>query len=222
MSNFPQDPYVAPQVVEKQGMSTGAKVLLILGIVFLVCLLLCCGGGIVVSLMASKYAKNAVSQDPVVIAQRQSEIIELEIPESFKPQVSMDMKVPMTGQPFMMFVTYTGPSAGDTITLVGIGEFLAGQSEEQIRLQMEQSLRQQGLGSQDTTGQWEVKEKELTIAGKPTKFTFRVAKDEKGEPKRFEASGMVTGKRGPVLVTISAAPETLSEEQVDKILQSIK
>lgn len=222
MSNFPQDPYVAPQVVEKQGMSTGAKVLLILGIVFLVCLLLCCGGGIVLSLMASKYAKNAVSQDPAVIAQRQSEIVDLEIPESFKPQVSMDMKVPMTGQPFMMFVTYTGPSAGDMITLVGIGEFLAGQSEEQIRLQMEQSLRQQGLGSQDTTGQWEVKEKELTIAGKPTKFTFRVAKDEQGEPKRFEASGMVTGKRGPVLVTISAAPETLSEEQIDKILQSIK
>ena len=222
MSNFPQDPYVTPQVVEKRGMSSGTKVLLILGILFLLCVLLCCGGGIVVSFMASKYAKDAVSLDPAVIAQRRSEILDIEIPEPFTPQTSMDMTVPMTDQRLMMIISYTGQSPADTITLVGIGELMAGQPEQQMRQQIEQSLQQQGIGRQDSTGQWEAKEKEFTIAGKPTTFVFRIAKDENNEPKRFDASGMVTGKRGPVLITISADAETLSEEQIDKIIESIK
>ncbi len=222
MSNFPQDPYVTPQVVEKRGMSSGTKVLLILGIVLLICILLCCGGMALFGFFAARYAKDAVSQDPVVIAQRQAEILDIELPESFSPVASMDMKVPMVDRRMMLTVSYKGPLPGDSIVLVGIGEVLAGQPEDQMRRQIDQSLRQQGIGGQNTTGQWEAKEKEITIAGKPTKFSFQIAKNDQGEPKQFQVSGMVSGKRGPVLVMISADAQTLNEEQIDRILQSIQ
>ncbi|MHB8899707.1 MAG: hypothetical protein ACYC6Y_13245 [Thermoguttaceae bacterium] len=222
MSNSTDDQYVAPEVVEKRGMSGGAKILIVLGIVFLLCILVCCGGGILVSVLASRWAKEAVSLDPAVIAQRQSEILDLQIPQSFRPQTSVDMAVPMTNNRLMRIVSYAGPSAADSITLVEIGELMAGQPEQQMRQQIEQSLQQQGIGPQDSPGQWETHQKEYTIAGKPASFTFRIGKDEKGNPTRLEASGMVAGKSRPVLVTVSVGADTLNEEQVDEMIRSIR
>jgi len=42
------------------------------------------------------------------------------------------------------------------------------------------------------------------------------------EPTQFRVTGTVTGKRGPVLVLINTQAETLSEEEIDQIIESIK
>ncbi len=250
MSDFqepPQNAYVSPQVVEKRGMSTGAKVLLILGVIFLLCVLLCCGGGIIVSYMAGKYMEDAVTEDPVVVAQRKSEILDIELPESFEPQASVDMSVPVTGQSLMTFVVYSGQSSEDSIVLVGIGEMLANMPQQDIQQQIDNELRKQGIGQPESGTQWEIEEKEFTIGGEPKTFVYRTAKnlehapevedveqdedavqvedavqEEDGEPTRFHVTGTVKGKRGPVLVLITADAETLSEEEIDQIIESIK
>lgn len=225
MSDFPESPqntFVNPQMVEKRGMGSGAKVLIILGIVFLLCVLVCCGGGILFSFMASAYVKDAFTDDPAKIEQRRAEVLDVKIPEPFTPQVSLDMKVPMSDDRFMMYVVYQGPSSEETIVLVEVGKLLAESSQDNMEQEIENSLHDQGIGQPTPGVNWEITSKEYTIGGEKVTFTFRTEKDEDGEPVRFHTTGMVPGKRDPVFVIITAEAKTLSEEQIDEIIQSIK
>lgn len=224
MSDFdqpPQDPYVNPQAVEKQGMSSGAKLLLILGILFLLCVLLCCGGIGVLMYQASSYMKDAFTNDPVKIDQRRAELLDIEIPEGFAPEVSIDMKVPMMDSRLMTIVAYSG-GAGNSLVLVGVGDMLSDMSKEDMEREIEKSLQQQGLGQPSPGAEWESEDKEFQIGGKPVIFNYRTVKNEDGEPTRFHVTGTVDGKRGPVLVTLTADAKTLSEDQIDQVIKSIK
>ena len=225
MSDFPespQDPYVSPQMVEKRGMSSGAKLVLILLILFLLCVLVCCGGMALIFWRASAYMKDAITDDPVVIKQRQAEMLEIDVPESFAPEISIDMKVPMTDQRLMTFVVYSGQSPGDSLVLVGVGDMLSDMPQEDMEQQIEDSLRQQGIGQPQPGTEWTTKTKEFTIGGEPTTFVYRTETNEDGEPTQHHVTGTIPGKRGPVAVIITAREETLSEEDIDKIVESIK
>jgi len=224
MSDFsqpPQDPYVSPQTVEKPGMSSGAKLLLILGILFLLCVVVCCGGLAIVGWQARAYMEDAVSTDPAVIDQRRAELLDVQVPEGFRPEMSIDMKVPMTDSRLMTIVAYE-ESAGNTFVLVGIGDILSDMPEEQMEQEIDKSLRQQGIGQPEAGVDWEVAEKEFTIGDKPSTFTYRTAKNEEGEPTRFHVTGTVDGKRGPVLIVLTVDAETMSEEEIDQVIESIK
>lgn len=224
MSDFPQspqDPYVSPQAVEKPGMSSGAKLLLILGVLFLLCALVCCGGIAIVGYQASAYMKDAVSTDPVTIEQRRAELLDMSVPEGFAPEVSVDVKVPMTDSRLMTIVAYQdGPD--NSLVLVGVGDMLSDMPQDQMEQEIENSLQQQGIGQPAPGIEWDVSEKDFEIGGKPTKFVYRTAKNEDGDATQFHVTGTVDGKRGPVLVVITAEAENLSEEQIDQFIESIK
>lgn len=225
MSDFPQspqDPYVSPQAAEKPGMSSGAKLLLILGILFLLCVLVCCGGGGILAYLVSQDVKNKISEDPVVIAQQQSEMLDIEIPDSLEPLVSVDGTIPLVGTHLMTLVVYAAAASEDSLVLVEVGEMLSGMPQQELDQQIDDALREQGVGRPSPGTEWDTTEKEFEIDGKPTKFICRTARNEDGEPIRFYVTGTVDGNRGPVVVIISANAETFSEEQIDQIIESIK
>ena len=219
--NAPQDPYASPQAAQKPGMSSGAKLLLILGILFLLCVILCCGGMAFVFWRASAYMEDAVSTDPATIDQRRGELLEIQVPEGFKPEMSIDMAVPFTDSRLMTIVGYEGNS-GNSFVLVGIGDILSDMPKEQMEQEIDNSLRQQGIGQPDPGTDWEVSEKEFDIGGKPTKFAYHTAKNEDGEPTRYHVTGMVDGKRGPVLIVLTVDVDEMSEEEIGQIIESIK
>ena len=68
----PQPPSPPP----RRGTSTGVKVLLIVGIIFLVLALLCCGG---IALFVHD-VKKGVSQDPAIVKATTDEIAQIDIP----------------------------------------------------------------------------------------------------------------------------------------------
>lgn len=217
----PQDPFVSPQAVEKQGMSSGAKLLLILAIIFLLCVLACCGGIGIFMYQASAYMKDALTEDPAIIDQRRAELLDIDIPEGFAPKISIDMKVPMMDTRLMTIVAYeSGPS--NSLVLVGVGDMLSEMPKEDMEREIENSLQQQGLGQPAPGAKWESKTKEYQIAGKPVTFKYQTVKNENDELTSIHVTGLVDGKRGPVLVTLSADAETLSEEEIDQVIQSIK
>lgn len=223
MSN--DQPYMSPEGMppyQKPGMSTGTKVLIILGIVFLVLVLLCCGGGLAVFWAGASYMKNAVSKDPQVVRQVAAKIIQIDVPEKLKPQFSMDMKVPFSGERIMVMVVYGNEASGATVMLASFGKEFAGQSEAQMQNQMEQSLRQQGFAPEDDLGPGKATEREIQVRGKPVKFTFTTAKDPESGKQRIMVNGMVEGETGPVMIMVVADPETLSEEEIVKMIESIK
>ena len=229
MSNFPpppQDEFVAPQVVEKRGMSGGAKVLLVLGGIFGLCCLLCCGGVITLAIKGPKLMENymdeAMSEDPVVIAQRRVELLEIDIPESFQPKGSMDIVVPFVDKRFMMVVAYEGDPPSNSIVLVGLGDSFSGMSPEEMEIKIKESLEKEGLGQPENDANLETKTKNFTIGGRKTTFVYGTEVDEEGKATRFHVTGTVRGKQAPVFVMITADADQFSEEDLDEIIESIE
>ena len=73
--------------------------LLILGIIFAILIVLCCGGmGVMYYSMKSAMK---ISNDPAAIKALTKEIAEIDVPEPLKPQMSMNMKVPFSDKTLM-------------------------------------------------------------------------------------------------------------------------
>ena len=218
-------PYMSPEGMppyQKPGMSTGTKVLIILGIVFLVLVLLCCGGGVAFFWAGASYMEDAISDDPEVVRRVTGEIVDIDVPEKLEPKMSMDFTVPFTDDRFMVMVIYGDQAEGSAVMLASFGEAFAGQGEAQMRQQMEQSRREQGLGPDPGMGPQQVDEREIEVRGEPVKFMFATTEDPESGEKRIQVTGMFEGKTGPVMIMVFADPERLSEEEIVQMLESIE
>lgn len=225
MSMDQPQPYTSPEGMPpppRRGMSMGAKVLLILGGLFLVLIVICCGGLVVTTFWAQSYAKETFSQDPQVVRRVTAEIAEIDIPEKLRPLVSMNMKVPFTGQRMMTIVAYGDKESDSALALAAFAEAMAGQDRQQFELQLRQMLDQEGLDKQKAVVPQEVEEKEISVRGQPQKFTFIRGKDaETGKP-RLEVKGTFEGKEGASFFQFSGDAETYDEQQIVKVIESIR
>jgi hypothetical protein len=218
-------PYMSPEGMppyQKPGMSTGTKVLLILGIVFLVLVLLCCGGGVFVFWAGASYMKDAISDDPQVVRRVTGEIVDIEMPDELEPQFSMDMKVPFSDERFMVMVGYGDQAKGTAVMLASFGKEFAAQGQAQMKDQMEQQLRQRGVAPDQNLGPQEVTEREIEVRGEPVKFAFATAKDPESGKERIMVNGAFQGETGPVMIMVFADPEVLSEEEIVEMIESIE
>src|SRR5260370_31120292 len=82
------------ELPQKQGISSTAKVLLILGSIAGVCLLACCGGGIFLYYKTKdaiqNFAQNFTTTNPDEIRARTAGIVHIDIPEEFPPLRAFD------------------------------------------------------------------------------------------------------------------------------------
>jgi hypothetical protein len=218
-------PYMSPEGVppyQKPGMSTGTKVLIILGIIFLVLVVLCCGGGVAIFWAGASYMKDAISDDPQVVREVTKGIVDIDVPEELEPQFSMDMKVPLSDERFMVMVVYGDQTKGTAVMLASFGEAFADQGQAQMKNQMQQQLREQGLGPDQGFGPQELSEREIEVRGEPVKFAFATAEDPESGKERIQVTGMFEGKTGPVMIMVFADPEVLSEEEIVQMIESIE
>jgi hypothetical protein len=202
-------------------MGTGAKVLLILGIIFAILIVLCCGGmGVMYYSMKSAMK---ISNDPAAIKALTKEIAEIDVPEPLKPQMSMNMKVPFSDKTLMKFVGYNDAPNQDTLLLVAMGDMFTGQNQEQMQQSFEQSLRQQGVNNKEREQLQDAKTstKELQIGGKPAKFNIVKGQGVKTKSPRMQVSGVFQGRAGTVMLILDADTDKLSEKKIDAMLESI-
>jgi len=217
----PQDGYFSPEPMPRQGMSTGAKLLIILSIIFGCLAVLCCAGLILITRYAGTYLEDAFTDDPVKVERHRAELLDIEIPEAFEPQGSMNMSIPLTDQSFMSMVIYADDQGG-SIVLMSMGDTFADMSDVDMEQEMKDAMREQGMGPTDENIDWEVQQKKFTIEGETVTFTYRIARGAEGEAERFEVVGTVPGKRGPVLIMISADAQSITEEDIDAVIESIR
>jgi hypothetical protein len=203
----------------KPGMSGGAKLLIVLGIVLGILVLLCCGGLIGT---AYYFSTKVISSDPAVVAAKTGEITQIEIPAGLKPQMSFDMKVPFSGQRMMLWTVYLDEATDSTLVLFAFGEGTAPPNADQMQRQMDQSLRQQGMGQQEKITIKETDKKQVEIRGQPVTFTISKGVGEKSGSPRIQVTGVFQGKTGPAMLMFNADAEKYSEEEIGKMLESIK
>jgi hypothetical protein len=213
-NQFGMSPPSPPPQPPKRGMSTGVKVILILGIIFGVLVVVCCGifGGI------AWWAQSRMSKDPTVVKNATKAMTDIDIPAALQPAISMNM------QPVMTMVLYADQSSKSTLALIEPGSMMKGQNEEQMRQQLEQSMRQQGA-NQPEAEQILIshsEQKQFTIRGRPATFTIATGKGARSGAPRVQVNGTFEGKTGNVLLMLNADANKVSEPAAVQMLESIK
>lgn len=221
-----QDPNYDPDEMHiqppKQGMSSGMKTLLILGVIFGLLVLLCCGGLVLSGMYMASYVSDAMSEDPDVIAERTGQFVEMEIPAQLAPAMSFDMKVPVSGEPLMVWVVYADQSSNSMLMMASLGAMMQQQNQDEVRRQLEDSMRQQGIAAREGVDESESSVKEIEVRGEPVPFSFTVGNNTQTKAVRIDVNGMFTGKSGPVMLILSADAEVIDEEAIVKMIESIK
>ena len=215
-------PYMSPQGMQepprKKGLSCGCMVLIALAILGALLVLLCCGG------MAGMgyYFKDAVSDDPAVIARVTAQIVEIDVPGELKAQASFDMKVPFSGKQLMTWAVYMDEATNSTLVLGSFGEAMAGMDQEDVQQGIRESMAEQGVAQEESVGEWETSEKEITVRGEPVTFYFATGEDDDSGKKRIQVTGTFQGNQGPVMFTFSGDAEKYPEERITEVIESIR
>jgi len=204
------------QPPRKKGMSTGMKVLIILGIVFLVLVLLCCGGII----CSAWWASGMVSEDPVRIKEVTQGITDIDVPDGFEPKTCLDLKFPIFGR-IMIFSVYEQTEGNGGLVLMGVGEALAQQNQEQIQQQLNQSLQQQGV-EQENLAIESSSVKEVEIRGEPAQFVIAKGSGTASGEQRIQVTGTFKGKSGPAMLILNVDADSMDEQKIDEMIESIK
>lgn len=208
-------PY-APQTPPPKG--GGSTIWLVLGIGCGLVLLLCCGGGVAL-FFVGKSAFN-ITQDPAEVSRQSNAIADFNVPEGFKPEMAMSMKVPFTGQTIMNMVGYSAPNQEGGLFVAEAGQF-AGADPEQMRAQMENSMQQQGRQVKQLRV-IESRDVEVEIRGKPAKFRIQKAEDTQSKQEYIQVQGTFEGKGGPALLVGQLKADDFTEDDAEKLVRSIK
>jgi len=192
-------PYAGPEAMQepprKKGLSCGCIVLIVLAILGALVVLLCCGG------MAGigYYFKDAVSDDPAVIARVTAQIVEIDVPGELKPQASFSMKVPFSDKQLMTWVVYMDEATQSTLVLGTFGKAMAGMDQDDFQQGIRQSMEEQGVGREESA----------------------TGEDDSGN-QRIQVTGTFQGDQGPVMFTFSGDAEKYPEERIIEVIESIR
>jgi len=115
MSSFPPDSLAPTEPAPRPGMSTGTKVLIIVGIILGVCVLLCCGGLAISGCLLQRYVARSVSEDPETVRATTDELAQMEIPDQLAPKAVLDLKVPLSSERMMTMVFWSHEESGSVV-----------------------------------------------------------------------------------------------------------
>ena len=207
--SYQRDPW-EERPAKRPGMSTGAKVLIVLLSLAGLVVLLCCGIG----LWIWSTGTFEVVQTPDAAIETTREIVSIDIPETFKPKQSM--KMGLFGVGFEMALYETEDGAGGLV----IGEMKgvpAGNAQPEM--QMRQALQQR-----DGQGELKVNRsetRELEVRGQSVRFEFAEAVDDAGNEFRL-VSGAFATEDGQGFLLVQMPAESYDEEAVVEMIESIE
>jgi hypothetical protein len=211
----------------KQGMSSTAKVLIILGSIAGVSLLACCGGVVFVGWkfqeVAKNFAANLTTNDPQEVRARTARIMHIDIPEQFPPMMALDLV-------FMKEIIYGTPNNPNKpmLLIVQIDKGFLGQqggaNTKQQRQEILQQMKQQGQqsGNMNTDIDEESSEtREFTIDGEKVPFEFIKGTARGGGPSR-QVVGVIPGREGVIMLMMMVPESDYDEAAVVRMLESIR
>jgi hypothetical protein len=213
-------PEMAPdelRPVPKRKMSTTAKVLIILGLVFGVLVVLCCGGVIWVIYSVA----HSFSDDPATTATVAAQITDIDVPDGLRPAGSMDMKLPIVGR-IMAAAFYQDTTTHSGLILLQMKAEYRDSDEAEIRRLFNQSLGQQNVPEEEEVLIQESSQKQVVIRGQPAAFTIAKGKGAKSGNARIQVTGLFPGKTGVAMLMINADAKQYPEETIIKTIESIK
>ena len=238
MSNFPppgspqQQPYPIqpgyppgsePYPPPRQGMGCGLKILIALGVCFVLMAIVCCGS----FYMAGRSFKPVTAAKDVDALTK--EIADIDIPARLEPVMGMNMQVPFVNKTLMKFVLYSDKNSSEdkasNLTLIAMGDLLAGQNQEQVQQSFNESFSKstgRQNKQQETLQDEKRSTKERTIRGQKVTFTIVKGTGSTSKVPRIRVQATFPGKTGMVMLILDANAETLPQTDVEEMIDSIK
>jgi hypothetical protein len=212
----PQQGYPPP----KTGMGCGAKLLIFFGGLFLLFVLLCCGG----FFGFGYWIKSSVTTEPDAVRAVTQEITAIEVPAGMEPTSAMNLHVPFSGRMLAVFAAYADKDQKNFLMVGAMGDFLDVQMQAQFREGFEQSLRQQGVkqGGHEQLQDRQASQEKRTIRGQPAVFNIATGKSPGSGRPRIEVQGTFQGNTGAAMLLLEADSDQISKEQVLEMIDSIK
>lgn len=205
---FKQEEFSSPP---KKGMGTGMKVVIILLSLGGVGMLLCCGG-IFYAIRSSEFK---VTENKQEIKEIQNEIATISIPTQFKPHTGMSMKL---GSIKMRMAIYESESRKGAIVLMSMG--IPNDGMVDMEKEFRQNIKRQNQDQRDLDITKE-EQREFTIKGQKLKFTFAEGTDKQGNAFN-QVTGVFAGNEGPSFLMVQVPADEYNEEEIVKMIESIK
>ena len=218
-NSIPDD---AAPVGKKKG--SGSKVILVLGVIFGLCCLACCGGGVFIYYKLKDFV--SISTDKEVVKADAESIVHVDYPPHLQPMSSFQMKPGILPVSMKMVMFQSDSSGQDGFVIMEMDMNQPGQDPKLVRQQMLQQMRSQQSGggngfNQQITAQSTVTRK-FNINGEVVEFDF-VAGTRSGDPTVYhQVTGTFAGKKGTVLVMYITPDAKYNEEEVIKLILSIR
>jgi hypothetical protein len=188
------------------------------------CLLLCCGGGVFVAWrlgsVAQDFVANMATSDPQEIRRQTQEMLDIDIPETYKPMQGMNL---MAFRMVMYQTSQAEDGASGMLTLMQMTIDQPGVTAEQQEQQLRDSMRQQQANQDFEASKSETRE--IEIRGEKVPFQFSEGTVDQGgqQQSMHTVSGVVTGTQDrSVMIQITVPDEAYDEQAIVEMLQSIK
>ena len=216
----PTPPWTPPP---SPGMGCGTKLLLVLGLLFLLMILACCGG----AFGLGYYFRHSITQDPNEVDAIAADFASIDIPKSLEPAGAGRFTVPLTGKLAAIGAVYADRAHGGVLVLVSVGDMFDEKTQATIREKVEEALRQGGPPKRQDENEEELLDRtethrEMTIRGEKATFTIVQGVGARSHVHRIEAHGVFQGKIGPAMLNLTADVEQIPEDKVIKMLESIE
>jgi len=210
-----------PMQMEPQprtGMGCGAKILIALGILFLLLILVCCG-----SVFGVKYyITKSITDDPDKVREITQKITEIDVPSPLEAEAALDMRVPFSKKTMIMAAVYSNEGKKNWLALMCIGNVFDEPTQAKIRQSLENAMLENRTATQaERLNKAEESTKEVTIRGEKTVFKITKGIAPKSQESRIRVEGAFPGEVGSVMLMLDADAKEMPEEKVDKMLESI-
>ncbi|HUG19327.1 MAG TPA: hypothetical protein VMM56_10140 [Planctomycetaceae bacterium] len=202
-----------------KSMSTGSKVLLIVGGIFGVLMLLCCGGAV---WFVSKIEEPRATSNPTEIAEIKNSILEFEVSERFDPVQAMTMDLVMMK---METVSYEARDGESMLMLMGMNMPVQEAQMDDVRRSM-----QMQAGGQTHLENFKSESKTYTVDGMEVSAVYShgtqprmqgVPADRAGA-EWFTAQIVLAPDKNVIMITINGPEEEFDFEEIETMIQSIK
>jgi hypothetical protein len=214
----PINPYDSPATV-RPGMSSGAKVLIGLGVGCGVLVLLCCGVGGALTFYFSRSFQHAMSKDPATVRQVAESIVEIDVPESLEPKVSLDWTVPILNKRGAM-AAFVDRDEHSSLVLFQLDESLG--NAEVMKTQFNESIRESGQKEMKEVAIEDSETFNSQINGSEAEFTVGKGKNQQSGREVWQATGAFDGKDGPAMLFMQLDAADFTKDQVMDVLKSMK
>ena len=219
MSYIPDDEPEFDHRHQSEGMSTTAKVLLILSAILGVLMLACCGG----VYYFSQQFKMEQSRSPVDVLAAQESILPIEIPDRFAPSQSMRMNLVVAEMDMAIFEAKGEEKSG--IALLRMAFQMEGMEDQQAQQQMsQQNPVNQSLKNMKS------EDKIYEVNGKELVFTFAHGELQEGKDidqadigkEWYSVQSIIPVEKGMIMFSMTGPEEEFDQTEIDALIESIQ